>query len=164
MATATGVLARRATTAAAPARRAPAPRPAPRAPLRVVDAAPRRARRRLLRLSALLLLTASLLTVVFGHAMLAQDQIGLSGAQAKLSAEQGVHRQLVLSVAKAETPSRIVAAAEALHMVQPTRVEQLPFVPLSPPTTTVPVVTVAQKKGSTQRPDAAGPATAAAGG
>jgi hypothetical protein len=111
-----------------------------------------------------LLLTASLLTVVFGHAMLAQDQISLSGAQAKLSVEQGLHRQLVLSVAEAETPSRIVAAAEALHMVQPTHVMQLASVPLSPPATTVAPVTTTHKKRSTGRPDAAGPATAAAGG
>jgi hypothetical protein len=158
----TGVLARRASVAA-PARRAPAPRPAPRAPLRVVDAAPRRARRRLLRLFALLLLTGSLLTVVFGHAMLAQDQISLSGAQAKLSAEQGVHRQLVLAVAEAETPSRIVTAAEALHMVQPAHVEQLPWVPLSPPATTAAPPTTTTKAGSSARSHAAGPATAAAG-
>jgi hypothetical protein len=135
---ATGVLARRAT---APARQAPAPRPARQAPLRVVGAAPRRARQRLLRFSALLLLTGSLLGVVFGHAMLAQEQIKLSGAQARLSAEQALHRQLLLSVAQAETPSRIVAAAERLHMVQPAHIVQLPSVPLTTPTTTVPPAT-----------------------
>ena len=102
---ATGVLARRV-TASAPARQAPAPRPARQPPLRVVGAAPRRARQRLLRFSALLLLTGSLLGVVFGHAMLAQEQIKLSGAQARLSAEQALHRQLLLAVAQAETPSR----------------------------------------------------------
>jgi hypothetical protein len=137
---ATGVLARRA-TATAPARQAPAPRPARQAPLRVVGAAPRRARQRLLRFSALLLLTGSLLGVVFGHAMLAQEQIKLSGAQARLSAEQALHRQLLLSVAQAETPSRIVAAAERLHMVQPAHIVQLPSVPLTTPTTTVPPAT-----------------------
>jgi hypothetical protein len=135
-----GVLARRA-GAPAPARQAPAPRPARQAPLRVVGSAPRRARRRLLRLGALLLLTASLLAVVFGHAMLAQEQIKLSTAQSTLSAAQALHRQLLLSVAEAETPSRIVAAAEALHMVQPTHVQQLPSVPLSTPTTTAPATT-----------------------
>ena len=133
---ATGVLARGA--APAPVRQAPAPRQGRQPPLRVVGAAPRRARQRLLRAGALLLLTASLLGVVFGHAMLAQEQIKLSAAQASLSAEQAVHRQLLLAVAKAETPSRMVAAAERLHMVPPPHITQLPSVPLTTPTTTVP--------------------------
>jgi hypothetical protein len=46
-----------------------------------------------------------------------------------------------LSVAQAETPSRIVAAAERLHMVQPPHIVQLPSVPLTTPTTTVPPAT-----------------------
>jgi hypothetical protein len=70
--------------------------------------------------------------------MLAQEQIRLTNAQAQLSAEQAVHRQVLAAVAGAETPSRIVAAAEALHMVAPSNVQQLPWVPLTPtaPTTT----------------------------
>jgi len=111
----------------------------------------RRARRRLARSGAVLLVTGSLLAVVFGHAMLAQEQIKLSSAQAGLAAEQAVHRQVLLAVAKAETPSRIVAVAESLHMVQPAHVQQLPWVPLTTPTTSPPAPS-----------NAAGPAQAAA--
>lgn len=164
---ATDVLARRASATVAPARRAPAPRPTRTAPLRVVEAAPRplrRARRRLTRFGALLVVTASLLAVVFGHAMLAQEQIKLSSAQASLGAEQAVHRQVMLAVAKAETPSRIVAAAESLHMVQPSHVQQLPWVPLATPTTTAPAAQRATTSATspTARSNAAGPAQAAA--
>ena len=70
----------------------------------------------------------------------------------------------MLAVAEAETPSRIVAAAEALHMVQPAHVVQLPWVPLAPPTTTVAPATTTTKKGSTAHSHAAGSAPAAAGG
>jgi hypothetical protein len=166
MATTSGVLVRRAAEAAS-VRAAPAPRQPRPAPLRVVESAPRRARRRLLRLGALLLLMASLLTVVIGHAMLAQEQIKLSNAQANLSAEQSVHRQLLLSVAGAETPSRIVAAAEALHMVQPSHIVQLPSVPLSTPSTTVPTAAgppAGSPRDRTTPSDAAGPTRAAAAG
>jgi len=79
---------------------------------------------------------ASLLAVVIGHAMLAQDQVRISSAQAALSAEQNLHRQEVLSVARLETPSRISAEAQNQFHLAPDHVSQLPSVPLSTPLAT----------------------------
>ena len=80
------------------------------------------------------LLVASLLAVVLAHALLAQQQVRLSAAQAKLTSEQTQHRQDELIVAQLETPSRIVAAAEQqLHMVRVEQITQLPYVSLSTP-------------------------------
>jgi hypothetical protein len=162
MATAAPLLSRRG-GAVARVDRAPAYQPEPRAPLRVVESTPRRRRQRILRAAGLLVLLSSLLAVVFGHAMLAQEQIRLTNAQAQLSAEQAVHHQVLAAVAGAETPSRIVAAAEALHMVAPSTVQQLPWVPLTP---TAPATTGAGPTGgagSASSPtSASGSASAAA--
>ena len=61
----------------------------------------------------LAMIGASLLSVVVGHALLAQGQVRLSAVQSALSAEQSAHRQAVIAAAKLETPSRIVAKAHA---------------------------------------------------
>lgn len=116
-------------------RRAPLGAPA-RPPLKVVGAGPRRrrSRRRLAPLVSLALLVASLLSVVVGHALLAQGQVRLSAAQAALRAAQAEHRQEALAVAQLETPSRIAREASGtLQMVAPGQVHQLPHVPLNVP-------------------------------
>ncbi len=133
-----------ATTAASTATRArtdralrsPAPAPAPQArpPLRVVQPAPRRRRIRAARLLACSLVVGSLLSVVLGHSLLAQDQVRLTRLQNRLSTEQILHRQESLRDAGLETPSRITTqAAGELHMVPPGGVRQLPSVPLNVP-------------------------------
>ena len=83
---------------------------------------------------ALSILVVSLLTVVIGHAMLAQGQVRLSAAQRALNAAQAEHRQAVLRVAGLETPGRIARVATGtLAMVSPGQVHQLPYVPLDVP-------------------------------
>ena len=84
-------------------------------------------------LVSLAMVGGSLLSVVIGHAVLAQGQVRLSGVQAALAAEQAVHRQEVLGAAKLETPSRIVAQARQQGMAPPTNTHQLPRVPLDQP-------------------------------
>ncbi|HVX22928.1 MAG TPA: hypothetical protein VHB02_16410 [Acidimicrobiales bacterium] len=137
-ATATAARATRAADAAiaaTQARRAPDHREAPdrRPPLRVV---PRRRARRWPVVLSVAMVGGSLLSVVIGHAMLAQGQVRLSAAQAALSAEQSVHHQAVLGAAKLETPSRIVAKARQQGMVPPAQTNQLPRVSLDTPLAT----------------------------
>lgn len=80
------------------------------------------------------MVTGSLFLVVGAHSLLAEDQIHLTTAQSQLVAAQAAHRQLLLSVAQLETPSRVVGDAEKnLHMVEPPEVTQLPSVPLDRP-------------------------------
>ncbi len=116
----------------------------PRPGLRVLDQRSRRRRRRRVGPAlCLTLLVLSLLSVVVGHALLAQGQVQLSAAQAALSAAQATHRQEVLSVSALETPGRIAQDAQGtLHMVPPGQVHQLPYVsldvPLPPPTLSAP--------------------------
>jgi hypothetical protein len=75
----------------------------------------------------------SLLAVVIAHSMLAQGQVRLTAAQAQMSAEQAVHRQLLAAVAEAENPAQIVREAKTLNLVPPSYVTQLPAVPLTTP-------------------------------
>lgn len=113
-----------------------------RAPLRVVPERSRRAGRRprvaanpgrLLIILSVSLVVAALLAVVVGQAFLANGQVRLSDLQHRLMLEQSAHRQAELQVARLETPSRIVAAAQNQgHMVHATLV-QLPYVSLSVP-------------------------------
>ncbi len=86
--------------------------------------------------------------------MLATGQVRLSTLQAQLSAEQAAHREKQLAVAQLETPSRIVQQAEqALHMVQPNQVTQLPSVDLGtaqhPPSVAPPPATTTTVPSST---------------
>ena len=79
----------------------------------------------------------SLLAVVVGHAVLAGGQIRLTQLQARLAAEQVTHRMMELSTAELEAPARVVTKAEqALHLVQPNQITQLPSVPLNVPIAT----------------------------
>jgi hypothetical protein len=131
--------------ATATAARATRPTPTPdrrvapdrRPPLRVVGDRPRRkGRRRSVAVVSLAMIGASLLSVVVGHALLAQGQVRLSAVQSALSAEQSAHRQAVIAAAKLETPSRIVAKAHAQGMAPPAQTNQLPRVPLTTPLAT----------------------------
>jgi hypothetical protein len=89
------------------------------------------------------LVVGALLTVVVGQAVLANGQVRLSAFQHELSLEQATHRQSELSVARLETPARIVSAATTQsQMVHPSSVTELPYVPLTVPLPT-PTVTPA---------------------
>jgi len=108
--------------------------------LRVVDrrrrgrSAHRAAPRRVAVLISIGVLMASLLSVVVGHDMLAQGQVRLTGIQSALTSAQDAQRQEIVSVARLETPSRIVGEAEQqLHMVSPGQIYQLPYVSLDVP-------------------------------
>ncbi len=84
--------------------------------------------------ASVILVVGALLTVVVGQALLANGQVRLSALEHQLSLEQATHRQSELSVARLETPARIVdAASNQLHMVHPASVTELPYVPLTVP-------------------------------
>jgi hypothetical protein len=124
------------TPATVAARRAAAPvrRADPVAPLRVVPVSvSRHPRRRLLRLCTAGSLVVSLLAVVAGHALLAEDQMRLSTAQAQLTAEQAIHRQAEVALAQKETPSRVASVARARYGMVPSQATQLAHVPLGTP-------------------------------
>lgn len=103
--------------------------------LRLVER-PVRRRRRLARKLAALAVVTSLVTVVIAHAVVAEEQVRLSIAETQLTAEQSAHRQDVLDLAQRETPGRVVSQAEALHLAAPSRIVQLPYVPLNVPLAT----------------------------
>jgi len=134
--------ARRAT---APARRPrPAEAPPRRPPLRVVGDEPQRGHARRRRAALLLsaaLVVGSLLSVVVGHAVLAEGQVRLTAAEAAVATAQATEHQETLTLATLESPSRIVAEAKVqLHMVPAGQIVQLPHVPLATP---LPTPTVA---------------------
>jgi type II secretory pathway pseudopilin PulG len=155
----------------APDRRGGAPDRRP--PLQVVGDRPRRqGRRRSVAVVSFGMIGASLLSVVVGHALLAQDQVRLSAVQSALSAEQSAHRQAVIAAAKLETPSRIVAKARQQGMAPPAQTNQLPRVPLTTPlatpnvaattTTTTPPSAATTSTGTTSAGAASGTTTSAA--
>jgi hypothetical protein len=111
------------------------PRPAARPALEVVGRRTHRVRRRRAApVLAAVFVSGSLLTVVLGHAELAQQQVRLTSVEADVTAAQAVHHQEELSLANLENPTRIVSEAElTLHMVTPRQVDQLPYVSLEVP-------------------------------
>jgi cell division protein FtsL len=135
-----------ASTATAPSRRQGASHATrPRRPsLRVVRSRSGKPtqRGRMIEIVALVLVVASLLAVVIGQAVLANDQVQMSALQHELSLEQSTHRQAELQVATLETPQRIVGDATKAGMVRPPVVTELPYVPLNTPIAT-PNVTAA---------------------
>jgi cell division protein FtsL len=118
---------------------------AARPPLKVVPPRRRNARRRrriVVYLPAVMVVLA-LLIVVAGQALLANGQVRIASLDQQLQTAQAQHSQRELSVAKMETPSRIVGDATGqLQMVHPNKVTQLPYVPLTTPLAT-PLVTPA---------------------
>ena len=102
----------------------------------VAQRARRRRRRRLAPMISVALVSGSLLSVVVGHALVAQEQVKLQTVETALTAAEVAHRHDVVSVATLQAPSRIVFEAESrLHMVTPGQIVQVPYVPL---TTTLP--------------------------
>jgi cell division protein FtsL len=110
-------------------------------------------RGRILEIIALVLVVGSLLAVVIGQAVLANDQVQISALQHQLSLEQSTHRQAELQVANLETPQRIVGDATKAGMVRPAQVNELPYVPLNTPIAT-PNVTAAPAPTTTTVPPA----------
>ena len=81
-----------------------------------------RVRRRLTPATGVLLtavLFATLLLIAVAHTVLVQGQVRLDQLDAQLTAEQARYQELRTEVAEMESPSRVVAAAEALGMVSP---------------------------------------------
>ena len=124
--------------ATAPGRPGPRParpshRPTPRQPptarpnLRVVQPGERTLRRLTPLAGAVLtaLVFVVLAALAGAHTLIAQGQIHLDELDAKVEAEQARYQELRKDVAQAESPERIVAAAEADGMVTPTDLEYL---------------------------------------
>ncbi len=108
------------------------------------------------------MVVTALMAVVVGQTLLANGQVRMSGVAQQVAAAESVHRQLELSVSQLEMPTRIVPVAVGqLHMVQPTHVIQLPYVPLNTPLVTpdVTAVPVAPKTTTSTTP-ATTPSTA----
>ncbi len=113
----------------------PATRVDQRPPLEVVAPRTRRARKRSLApvLSGLVV-SFSLLLVVIGHAELAQGQVRLANIQSEITSARLLHQREGLALANLENPSRILRVAEdTLHMVPPSQVHQIAYVPLDVP-------------------------------
>ena len=111
----------------------PQPRRAPQARpnLRVVQPG-ERTLRRLTPLGGVVLsavLFVVLAALAGAHTLIAQGQIHLDGVDAKVQVEQARYQELRKDLAQAESPERIVAAAEAAGMVTPND-----LVYLQPPT------------------------------
>lgn len=123
-----------ATARRAPARRASVVQEKRRLPrLRVVQRTRALRHRRLGEIVGIVILFVSLLSIVIGHALLAQGQLQLGQIDRAVVQERAVHSQTVLKVAALETPARISSEAGALHLVQPSQILQLPSVPLTQP-------------------------------
>jgi len=126
----------------ATARRAPAApqsRPATRRPpLRIFQPEPRRGARkgRAARAHvwmAVALVVGSLLFVVVGDAMVAQDQVRLSNLQGAIASAQATQKSMQTEVAQLAAPDRVVAQGIALGLTAPAQVVNLPQVPLDVP-------------------------------
>ena len=76
-----------------------------------------------------MLVVGSLLAVVIGQAVLANDQVQMSALQHELSLEQSTHRRLELQVGTLEIPQRIVGDATKAGMVHPRRSSNCPTCP-----------------------------------
>ncbi len=109
----------------------PRPQPARRPPLRIVtppDPEARTRRRRRLWVGALVSLAcAGLFAIVGVRVLLAQGQAPVDQLESQVTAAQAENQRLRLDVARLESPSRIVAEAQArLGMVPPAVVIYLP--------------------------------------
>jgi hypothetical protein len=117
---------------------APDPRPSPRRPpLRILSPATRTQRRRgnrMLMLVSAVLVVGSLMAVVIGDDIVAQDQVSLSSAQQQVTALTNTHRELQIAVSVQQAPQAVVKTAEGqLGMVPPGQITDLPEVSLATP-------------------------------
>jgi len=120
--------------------------------LEVVGPLPRHRRirrRRTAPIVAAALVVGSLMAVVAGHSVLAEDQVRLSNVESALSSAQATEREDTLQAAEGENPSRIVSEARRLGMVTPNGIVQLPHVPLGTP---LPVPSLATASSGGGRP------------
>ncbi len=155
------------------ARRAAAPQPRPstrRPPLRVFQPEPRRRTRRGRSRRApvwlaVSVIVGSLLAVVVGDTLVAQDQVRLARLQSAIGSAQAAQKTMQTEVAQLAAPDRVVQQGIALGLTAPAQVVNLPEVPLNvalPVPDTTPVATSAP---ASARSGAAGrsatPATAA---
>ena len=110
--------------------------PARRPDLRVVDVRARSRRvvtpRRAVVLSVGIVV-GGLLAIVVADDLVVTKQLSLTKIQAQITAQSSEHQQLQLKIAQMETPSQIVAEAEAQGMVSPGEVTDVPAVPLTTP-------------------------------
>ena len=121
------------------ARRAAAPQPRPsvrRPPLRVFQPEPRRRTRRghIRRAPvwlAVSLIVGSLLAVVVGDTLVAQDQVRLSRLQSAIGSAQAAQKTMQTEVAQLAAPDRVVQQGIALGLTAPAQVVNLPEVPLN---------------------------------
>jgi cell division protein FtsL len=119
-------------------------------------------RGRIVEIVALALVVGSLVAVVIGQAVLANDQVQISALQHELSLEQSTHRQAELQVANLETPRRIVGDATKAGMVHPAQVIELPYVPLNAPIATPNVTAAPAPTTTTTTPPATTTSTTSA--
>lgn len=75
-------------------------------------------------------LVASLLAVGAARAYLVENQVRLARVETELSSAASRQHELELRVAELDKPSRIISSAEKDGMVQPSKVQDLPEVPL----------------------------------
>ena len=121
------------------ARRAAAPQPRPsvrRPPLRVFQPEPRRRTRRGRSRSApvwlaVALIVGSLLAVVVGDTLVAQDQVRLARLQSAIGSAQAAQKSMQTEVAQLAAPDRVVQQGIALGLTAPAQVVNLPEVPLN---------------------------------
>jgi hypothetical protein len=79
------------------------------------------------------LVVASLLLVVVGDALVAQDQVRLASVQMQIGADQVRQKAMQTAVAELAAPDRVVAQALASGLISPPTVGDLPYVPLDVP-------------------------------
>jgi cell division protein FtsL len=116
--------------------------------LRVVGPPSRRRRSWSLRptlIVVVVLVLGSMLIVAGAQAYLTQQQVRLTGVQARLAAQVGEHHDLELRVATLSNPAHIVRAAQSQGLTVPSQVTDLPPV-------TLPGVAAARPKSKTTTP------------
>jgi hypothetical protein len=159
------------------ARRAAAPQPRPstrRPPLRVFQPEPRRRTRRGRSRRApvwlaVSVIVGSLLAVVVGDTLVAQDQVRLAKLQSAIGSAQAAQKTMQTEVAQLAAPDRVVQQGIALGLTAPAQVVNLPEVPLNvalPVPDTTPVATAAPAStaaaGRSATPATAAPPSTAA--
>jgi hypothetical protein len=88
----------------------------------------------MLMLVSAVLVVGSLMAVVIGDDIIAQDQVSLSSAQQQVAALTNTHRELQIAVSVQQAPQAVVKTAEGqLGMVPPGQITDLPEVSLATP-------------------------------